>query len=115
MLKTDLADSTFVRLPDAGHEVEPIHISKSLFVANMDLVLKFGAIKDGGEAIEELTLAAVKTGLCDDVHEGEHLAAGWLDKPVDAFDDVANQASKLFEKMNDKELLKKMRKDVLAS
>jgi len=113
-LDTDFASSKFMNLPDAGHEADPIHISKSLYVANMDLVLKFGGLKDGGESIEELAHAAMKAGLTDDLHEGEKMAQQWLGEPDTAFADVMSNSQKLFDEMSDKKLLKNMRKDVLA-
>ena len=48
MLKEEIAESKFMRLPDAEYESKPIGVSKSLYAANMQLVLDFGDLKDRG-------------------------------------------------------------------
>ena len=120
-LGTALADSKYVRLPDADHELDPIAISKSLYVANMQLVRDFGALKDGGEAIEELALAyqaAAKedphSGLPQDFVGARLAAEQLLGLDPAAYKDVQERGQAIYDAMRDHKLIKKLRKDLKA-
>ena len=57
LLHVTLATSKYVDLPDDSREAGAIRISKSLYVALMQLTLDLGGLKDVGEPVEALAHA----------------------------------------------------------
>jgi hypothetical protein len=111
MLQTKLATDKYLILPTAEREKSPINISKSLYTANMDYVLKLGAIKDLGEQIHGMERGFTETGLAKTPEEAHKMALSLL-KLDDAAADFSAQGQKIYQEMRENELLETLRQDI---
>jgi hypothetical protein len=91
-----LAESKFVNLPAPAREPDALHVSKSLYTAMMDLVLKLGAIKDRYEPLTLIADLYVKQGLAKDVHQARAMLDPLLD-PEESERDYQTQAQALYD------------------
>jgi hypothetical protein len=90
-----LAESKFVNLPAPTREPDALHVSKSLYTATMDLVLKLGAIKDHYEPLTLIADLYVKQGLAKDVSQARAMLDPLLD-PKETERDYQQQAQALY-------------------
>ncbi|MBN2361801.1 MAG: hypothetical protein JXR83_20280 [Deltaproteobacteria bacterium] len=63
LLQDPLATSKYVQLPAPDRESDPILFSRSLYTANMKMVLDFGRIKDTEESVELFAQALLSGGV----------------------------------------------------
>jgi hypothetical protein len=114
ILKTDLAKSKFVNLPPPSREPEPLHVSKSLYTAMMDAVLKLGSIKDKYEPLTLIGDLYVKQGLAADVHEARTMLDPLID-PSETERDYQKEAAAVYEDLRKKGLFAAMAKEYDAA
>jgi hypothetical protein len=63
LLTSEVAKSPYARLPEPIREDKPIKISKSLFLAAIDMIAQLGELKDIGEEVEGLQHALIGGGV----------------------------------------------------
>jgi hypothetical protein len=111
MKDSELASSKFVRLPSAEREKAPVQVSKSLYVSNMDYVLKLGAIKDMGEQIHGMARAYLALGTAKDEKDATRLALQLLGLDASSADFSA-QGTKIYQELQERKLLRALRHDI---
>lgn len=97
-LSEPLASSKYVTLPSDELEKKPIYLSRSLYLANLDWMLKLGAIKDKGEPVERFAEAMMITGEAATAEEAHQKAAALLG-PDYADEKVFGEAEKIYEEI----------------
>ncbi len=78
LLDAEVAKSKFMTLPDPAREKDPVKLSKSIYVANLDAMLKLGALKDRGEPVDHFAEAMLAVGEAKDVADSRTKAAAFL-------------------------------------
>jgi hypothetical protein len=63
LLTSEVASSPYARLPEPIREDKPIKISRSLFLAAIDMISQLGELKDTGEEVEGLQHALIGGGV----------------------------------------------------
>jgi hypothetical protein len=63
LLTSEVADSPYARLPEPMREDKPIKISRSLFLAAIDLISRLGELKDAAEEVQGLEHALIGGGV----------------------------------------------------
>jgi hypothetical protein len=114
MLQTDLARSKFVNLPPPTREPEPLHVSKSLYTAMMDTVLKLGDIKDRYEPLMIIANLYVKQGLAPNVNAARALIAPKID-PGKTERDYQDAARVVYDAMKQNDLFGSMAREYDAA
>jgi hypothetical protein len=107
---TDLVKPRFVTLPAPTREPEPLHVSKSLYTAMMDSVLKLGAIKDKYEPLALLSELYVKMGLAKDVHAARDKLDPLLD-PKETERDYQGEAKVVYDALRKNDLFGAMSRE----
>jgi hypothetical protein len=110
MLDTDLAKSKFVNLPGPAREPEALHVSKSLYTAMIDSVLKLGAIKDKYEPLALISELYVQMGLAKDVHAARAVIDPLLD-PKETERDYQGEAKVVFDAIRKNDLFGAMSRE----
>jgi hypothetical protein len=110
MLDTDLAKSKFVNLPGPAREPEPLHVSKSLYTAMMDSVLKLGEIKDKYEPLALISDLYVKMGLAKNVHAARDMLDPLLD-PKETERDYQGEAKVVYDALRKHDLFGAMSRE----
>ncbi len=111
LLGGQVATSKYVVLPPADREKNPLFVSKSLYSANMDYVLKLGAIKDKGEAIHGMERAFTAAGVAKTPKEAHEAALALLKLDASAADFSA-EGEKIYAEMRQHGLLSALRHDI---
>lgn len=74
LLRDPIAQSPFAILPPPRPKIEPIRISRSLFLANTKLIDVLGTIKDGAQEVQALSAALRSAGLAKSKKKARALA-----------------------------------------
>ncbi|MCC7107887.1 MAG: hypothetical protein IT382_01240 [Deltaproteobacteria bacterium] len=110
MLNVTLATSKYVDLPDDSREAGAIRISKSLYVALMQLTLDLGGLKDAGEPVEALAHAFLALKKAKTLPEAEKMAEKLTGPRL--MNDVHTNADKVYAEMKKNQLVEKLAESV---
>lgn len=111
LLGVKLATSKYVDLPDDAREVDAIRISKSLYLALMQLTLDLGGIKDAGEPVEALFHAYQSTGRAATLDDAKKQVFALIGSDKIAHD-VHDNAKRLYAEMKANKLVEKLAEQV---
>lgn len=106
LLRVTLATSKYVDLPDDSREAGAIRISKSLYVALMQLTLDLGGLKDAGEPFEALAHAFLAVKKAKTPEEAERKATALAGPRL--MNDVHTNADKVYAEMKKNKLVEKL-------
>jgi len=110
LLNVTLATSKYVDLPDDSREAGAIRISKSLYVALMQLTLDLGGLKDAGEPVEALAHAFLALNKAKTLPEAEKMAEKLTGPRL--MNDVHTNADKVYAEMKKNKLVEKLAESV---
>ena len=112
MASAPIASTKYVQLPAADRETSPVHVSKSVYCALMQLTLDFGGLKDAGEPIHFIREAYVRAGLGDEKKAHDDVAK--LFQGVASEHDILSRAHEHYEAMKRNGLVRALREAVSA-
>jgi hypothetical protein len=107
----ELASSKYLILPGPEREKNPVQLSKSLFTANMDYVLKLGALKDMGERLHGLTRALIESKSASSPEAAEKQAMALL-KLDEKSADFTAQGAVIYDEVKERKFFKALRRDL---
>lgn len=110
LLQVTLATSKYVDLPNDAREAGAIRISKSLYVALMQLTLDLGGLKDAGEPFEAVTHAYLSLKKAKTLEEANQQVTALAGPRL--MNDVHTNADKLYAEMKKNRLVEKLSESV---
>jgi hypothetical protein len=109
-LNVTLATSKYVDLPDDSREAGAIRLSKSLYVALMQLTLDLGGLKDAGEPFEAVALAYLALKKAGTMEEAEQKVTALAGPRL--MNDVHADADRVYAEMKKNKLVEKLAEGV---
>lgn len=110
LLNVTLATSKYVDLPDDSREAGAIRLSKSLYVALMQLTLDLGGLKDAGEPFEAVALAYLALKKAGTMEEAEQKVTALAGPRL--MNDVHTDADRVYAEMKKNKLVEKLAEGV---
>ncbi len=110
-LDSEIANSSYARLPEPTLEDKPIAISASLFIANTHFISELGRLKDSGETLEGLEHALLGSGMARTSIDAHQRALELLRRSPEEQYAVHLLAENLYKELRKKRFLKHLRAD----
>lgn len=110
LLQVTLATSKYVDLPDDSREANAIRISKSLYVALMQLTLDLGGLKDAGEPFEFVAHAFLDLKKAKTLEEAEKMVTALAGPRL--MNDVFTNGDKVYADMKKNRLVESLAESV---
>jgi hypothetical protein len=112
LLTSEVADSPYARLPEPIREDKPIKISRSLFLAAIDLISQLGELKDLGEELEGLQHALIGGGVAKTSRAAREQALVLLGRTPEQQMESQLRAEKLYRALRRNRFFKLLRSDL---
>jgi hypothetical protein len=110
LLRSEVANSKYAKLPEPTRETDPIVVPTSLYLANTKYITDVGSLKDRGEAIEAVEHALIEMGEHTSHKKARKEAMEILGLPKDANDQIHEEAHAFYDEMKDNDFFKAMRR-----
>jgi hypothetical protein len=114
LLTSEVAKSPYARLPDPIREDKPIKISRSLFLAAIDLISQLGELKDIGEEVEGVQHALIGGGVAKTSRAASAQALSLLGRTAEQQRESQIQAVSLYQGLRRNRFFKLLRADFKA-
>lgn len=111
LLTSEVAASPYARLPEPIREDRPIEISRSLFLATVDLISQLGELKDAGEDLEGLEHALLGGGVATSSRGARAQALSLLGRTPEQQRESQVRAERLYRGLRRHRFFKLLRSD----
>jgi hypothetical protein len=112
LLTSEVAESPYARLPEPIREDRPIKISRSLFLAAIDLISQLGELKDLGEDVEGLEHALIGGGVAKTSRAAREQALSLLGRTPKQQMKSQIRAQRLYRGLRRNRYFKRLRSDL---